>query len=543
MPTVTIHGFARTNATRIAGLVLATLIAGAAQALPSVEKVLPMGNNTAGIVTDPGLGKVYVTNFDDGTITTVDIGTLSVTATLPVGPHPRRLVGDAARHTAFVAMATTPGSVFWGNATTNAVGSVAVGNNTRAIGSNFMLGYVYATNTDDKTVSVINTSSHAVVATIPVGAGAGTPVSNGILNKLYVPNATDGTVTAIDEVSLKVLKTIPVGKGPVYCAVDAQHGKVYVNNADDGTVSVIDSTSDTVIKTVPSGTGTSANFGTINQVYHRYYLPNATSGTLTIINTDTDTVTNTVAVGKTPIESSVDANGGDVYVVNQGSNSVTVINAATETVVGALAVGGAPWRMADALGHLFILNTNGAAVDTMTIATENDSIKNTAIATEFYHAEFNHYFHTADEVETRVLIDGLFHEDWHRTFEYFRVWSTAAPGRFPVSRFFSTQWGTKSSHFFTANQAERDQLVAGTIPGWELEADGVYYIALADAAGNCPAGTAPLYRLYNNGQGGAPNHRLTASRATRDALVAQGWVKEGSGPDAVYACTPTLLTG
>ena len=543
MPTSTIHGFARTSATRIAGLALATLIAGAAQGLPTVEKVLPMGNNTAGITTDPGLGTVYVTNFDDGTVTVVDIGTLSVGGTFSVGPHPRRVVGDAAHHVAFVAMATTPGSVFWGEATTNAIGSIPVGNNTRTIGSNFMLGYVYATNSDDKTVSVIDTTTHAVVATIPVGAGAGTAVSNGILNKLYVPNGTDGTVTVIDEVALKALKTIAVGKGPVYCAVDAQHGKVYVNNADDGTVSVIDSTTDTVIKTIASGAGTGANFGTINPVYHRYYLPNAQAATLTIIDTDTDTVTNTVAVGKTPIESIVDANGGDVYVVNQGSNSVTVINAATETAVGAFAVGGAPWRMADALGHLFILNTNGASVDTMTIATENNSIKNTAIATEFYHAEFNHYFHTASEVETRVLIDGLYHEAWHRTFQFFRVWTTPGPGRFSVSRFFSTQWGTKSSHFFTADQNERNKLVAGTIPGWQLEADGVYYIALPDGAGHCPAGTEALYRLYNNGQGGAPNHRLTASRATRDALVTQGWVGEGSGADIVYACTPTLLAG
>jgi hypothetical protein len=221
-----------------------------------------------------------------------------------------------------------------------------------------------------------------------------------------------------------------------------------------------------------------------------------------------------------------------------------VINAATETVIGSFAVGDAPWRMIDGLGHLFILNTNGAAAaDSMTIATENNSIANTAIATEFHHEDFNHYFHTANEIETRFLLDGAFHDDWHRTFQFFRVWTTPGPGRLPVSRFFSTQWGTKSSHFYTANAAERAALVAGTIPGWQLEADAVYYIGLADSNGNCPAGTAPLYRLYNNGQGGAPNHRLIGDRATRDAMLALGWVPEGSGPDLVYGCTPTLLTG
>jgi len=112
-----------------------------------------------------------------------------------------------------------------------------------------------------------------------------------------------------------------------------------------------------------------------------------------------------------------------------------------------------------------------------------------------------------------------------------------------VSRFFSTQWGTKSSHFYTANAVERAALVNGQIPGWQLEADNFYYIILADAGGNCPAGTMPLYRMYNNGQGGAPNHRFTIDRATRDMMVAQGWVGEGSGPDVVYGCVPTLLSG
>ena len=71
------------------------------------------------------------------------------------------------------------------------------------------------------------------------------------------------------------------------------------------------------------------------------------------------------------------------------------------------------------------------------------------------------------------------------------------------------------------------------------EADEIYYIGIADyATGACPAGTVPLYRMYNNMLGGAPNHRFTGSIADRDAMVAQGWIAEGSGPDVVYGCTP-----
>jgi len=536
-------GFA-TKLTRWAAVAAVALLAVWAHALPTVEKALPLGNNTQGIQVDPVLGQVYVSNFNDGTGTVVDIKSLTVAATVSGGTNPRRLVDDAARHRVYVVEATTPGMLRVADATgATPTVHIPVGNNPRTLGSNLDLGRVYVTNVDDNTVSVVDTTSNAVIATLPVGGSAGTPVSNAILKKVYVPNSTDGTVTVIDEAGLTVIKTVTVGRGPQYCAVDGQHNKVYVNNVTDKTISVIDSATDTVIKTIPSGAGTTNNFGAVNAVYRRYYLPNQTDGTLTIVNTDTDAVTNTVAVGTSPFDVLPDGVGGDVYVVNQGSNSVSVINAASEANLGSFAVGGAPWRMADGLGHLFILNTNGANPDSMTIATENNSIANTAIATEFYHKDFNHYFHTADESETRVLQDGLFHDDWHRTFQYFRVWTIPGPARLPVSRFFSTQWGSKSSHFYTANQDERNKLVSGIIPGWQLEADAVYYIVLADAAGNCPAGTVPLYRLFNNGQGGAPNHRFTIDRATRDAMQGQGWVGEGSGPDTVYGCVPTLTSG
>lgn len=528
---------------RIAIVLVAALAHHAAQALPTVQKTLPLGNNTQGIATEPVAGKLYVTNFDDGSVSIVDMKTLTVESTEQVGANPRRIVVDAAHHRGWVVRATTPGWLITGETMGEAViPDIAVGNNPRTLGANLPNGRVYVSNFDSNTVSVVDTTTSRVIATLPVGAGAGAPVANVRLKKVYVANSADGTVSVIDETTLTV-KTVAVGAGPQYGAVDGQHAKVYVNNVTDRTISVIDSTTDKVIKTLPSGAGTTANFGAVSPVYRRYYLPNQVDGTLTIVDTDTDTVTRTVTVGSSPREVLPEAVGGDVYVVNQGSNSVSVINAATETVVGSFAVGGAPWRMLDGLGHLFILNTNGTSPDSVTIATENNSIPGTAIATEFHDKAFDHYFHTADEVETRLLLDGLFRDDWLRSFQFFRVWTAPGPGRLPVSRFFSTQWAPKSSHFYTANQDERNKLVAGTIPGWQLEADAVYYIMLADGNGNCAAGTVALYRLFNDGQGGAPNHRLTTDRATRDALRAQGWTPEGQGPDAVYGCVPPLTTG
>jgi YVTN family beta-propeller protein len=529
--------------------VLSVLVFGSAQAAPPVQATLTLGNNTAGIATDPSLAKVFVTNFDSGTVSVIDMNALTVSATIPVGSSPRRVIADAATHRVYLVNDTAPGTVTVINAATNAiVATIPVGNNPRGIDSNFFIGEVYVNNNGSNSVSVINATTNVVVATIPVGTAPGTPTSNSILDKLYVPSFTDNTVSVIDEHTHVVTKIIPVGKGPILAAVDAQHGKVYVNNATDKTVSVINSTSDTVTATIPSGaggTGATANFAVVSGVYHRVYLPNAVDNTLTIINTDTDTVTHTTAVGMTPVDAFVDANGGNVYVVNQGSNSVSILSAATETVIDTLPVGNAPWRAVDGLNHVFVLNTNGSSTDSVTVSAEENTLANTAIATEFYEAAFDHYFHTADEVETRLLVDGVFGDAWHRTFDFWRVWTAPATGRTAVCRFFSTAFGAKSSHFYTpyASECQSLQTNPALSSVWQLESTAVFYLMLPDANGNCPSNTAPLYRVYNNGMGGAPNHRYMADRAIRAQMMQLGWVPEGSGPDIIFACTPTLLNG
>jgi hypothetical protein len=51
-----------------------------------------------------------------------------------------------------------------------------------------------------------------------------------------------------------------------------------------------------------------------------------------------------------------------------------------------------------------------------------------------------------------------------------------------------------------------------------------------------------LYRLYNNGMGGAPNHRYTTSLATFNQMRAAGWIFEGNGLTGAFACVPPVST-
>ena len=68
-------------------------------------------------------------------------------------------------------------------------------------------------------------------------------------------------------------------------------------------------------------------------------------------------------------------------------------------------------------------------------------------------------------------------------------------------------------HFYTANKAERDSVVAA---GWTYE--GVGWVA--------PTEGEPVYRLYNEFGG---EHHYTPSKNERDTLVKAGWKDEGIG--------------
>ena len=526
----------------VAAIAAAALAVGAAGAAPTIQSTLTLGNDAQVLCIDNVLGKAFAPNFADGTLAVIDLGTQTVSATIPVGSSPRRVACNTATHRVYVVRGTRPGRLTVVDASTNGVvTNIAVGNDSNNVTANFLIDEVYVSNFGSSTVSVVNTATNTVVATLPVGTNPLAPASNDRLKKTYVTSAVDGTVTVIDQRMRAVSKTIKVGNNPQYASVDAQHGKVYVNNVTDHTVSVIDSATDTVVKTLPSGVGTSSNFGAVSAVYRRYYLPNATDNTLTVIDTETDSVVRTIPVGPTPVDMLVDGGTGDAYVVNQGGDSVTIINAATETVIGAFAVGDAPRRIYESGDRLLVLNGNGSNRDSLTISTKQNTIVETEIASEYYHAGFNHYFHTADVVEAELLGDGLFDDNWHRTFEFWRVWTAPGAGRMPVCRLFSATFAPKSSHFYTRIASECAERAAGGV--WQLESTAAYYLAPTDSLGNCAAGTAPLYRIYNRSMSGAPNHRLTASRTLRDQMVAQGWEAEGDGVDVIYACTPTLTGG
>jgi len=158
-----------------------------------------------------------------------------------------------------------------------------------------------------------------------------------------------------------------------------------------------------------------------------------------------------------------------------------------------------------------------------------------AVAVEYYHAGFRHYFITTNATEIANLDSGVT-PGWQRTQYQFNVHTAPGANLMPVCRFFSgTNFAPKSSHFYAPRELGCEALLPSN-PVWSYE-DEVFFTALPDVDGGCPDGSVPVYRLFNNGQGGAPNHRFTTSQAVQADMLAAGYVAEGRGP-GVGMCSP-----
>jgi hypothetical protein len=113
------------------------------------------------------------------------------------------------------------------------------------------------------------------------------------------------------------------------------------------------------------------------------------------------------------------------------------------------------------------------------------------------------------------------------------VYATTQTGTSAVCRIYIPP-GKGDGHFFGRDAKECDGTMTAN-PTFILESSTFFYLYLPNL-GNCAAATIPVYRVFTNRADA--NHRYTASRATRDEMVAKGWIAEGDGADTVTMCAP-----
>jgi cytochrome c553 len=233
--------------------------------------------------------------------------------------------------------------------------------------------------------------------------------------------------------------------------------------------------------------------------------------------------------------------------VTSVTSTNTEFRVAATTCAGSIAIGGnctidvtfRPTDVGPRGGTVSVVSNGtgspqGIAVSGDGTATAPPSTGATVTIKEYFHAAFGHYFITASAAEIGLLDAGKF-DGWSSTGRSFKAYQNQGAGTVAVCRFFTEAFAPKSSHFYAPRGVGCEEVFNNK--DWQYEGD-VFFVAAASDAGTCPAGTQPIYRLYNMGQTGAPNHRYTSDPAVRSQMIAQGFIPEGKGPEGVGFCAP-----
>ncbi len=156
----------------------------------------------------------------------------------------------------------------------------------------------FVANGEDNTVSAINPTSKAILATIPVGKN---PVGAwvGADGRMYVDNEDGQTVSIIDVKTLKVVETVVLGFMPGFVAYNADMKEMWVTDPNAGKVHWW--TKDVSGKMVHSGAfSTAAGTHAIAFKEMSAYITNQEAASVSVVDVMQHKVVKNISVGKKP---------------------------------------------------------------------------------------------------------------------------------------------------------------------------------------------------------------------------------------------------
>jgi len=185
--------------------------------------------------------------------------------------------------------------------------------------------------------------------------------------RIYVANHDSDTLSILDSTTYAVIKTVYVGDGPNGVAYNSKNGYIYVADRNANKVRVIRASNYTFVKDIWVGSlpdGIAAN-----NVSNKIYVANYGSGTVSIINGATNTVEKTVTVGSQPANIAIDTGLNKAFVSLHGSGRIAAISSSgAVTSIDIFSAG--PYGIAvDTVRKLVYV----ATIDTFRIAVVNAS--------------------------------------------------------------------------------------------------------------------------------------------------------------------------
>ncbi|NQX34874.1 cell wall-binding repeat-containing protein [Herbiconiux sp. VKM Ac-2851] len=222
------------------------------------------GRYPSGIGIDSSIGRVFVADESDDTVTVIDVTSNAVIERIELAQPGQTLRAhhvavDPIAHRAYVLNLAADFISVVDTVSLQVIGAIDEFGGVTADASDLAIdpglhkGYVIDSGAG--TVSVFDTLSGKASSTITAGIG-GFPrdiAVDAIRHRAYTADYTTQTVSIIDTARDVAVGTVPVGSGPMSIAIDSSSQLVYVMNLEGETVSVIDATAGRVLTILEQG--------------------------------------------------------------------------------------------------------------------------------------------------------------------------------------------------------------------------------------------------------------------------------------------------
>jgi YVTN family beta-propeller protein len=241
------------------------------------------------------------------------------------------------------------------------IGFVNVGTNPSTLAVDYADGFLFVANWASSTVSVVNTSTDAVVATVPVSEGPAGVAVDELNDEVYIACPESSNLTVINGNTLMIATTISI-PDPAGITVDDANGHVFVTDPEENVTRVIDGGTGSVLATIPVGVDPVEL--TYDDHNGRIYVVNEGSDNVSVIDGSADVVVGSIPVGSSPDGLIVDGSNDTLFVVDEGSVGLTVVNTTSDGEVWNLTLFGDPLTVAidDSVGLVYVTNFGGSNV-------------------------------------------------------------------------------------------------------------------------------------------------------------------------------------
>ncbi|MBN1365139.1 MAG: hypothetical protein JW976_10080 [Syntrophaceae bacterium] len=244
------------------------------------------------------------------------------------------------------------------------------------------LNRLYVTSMETDEITVIDTLTNAVITTINLPGRTGSIVADSTTNKIYVAEHGNNSllplgtqVWVINGSSYALIDTITVGTNIQNLAIDIMNRRIFLTDfhssaANPGLIFPINISTNVALTGIscgilPSGTA-------VHSTTHRAYATNSGDDSVTVIDTIDNSVVKAIIVGDNPQAIAVDETIDRGIVTNYNDNNVTLINTSkNKTVDSPVNVGTHPaWVSIDSVRHLaYVVNFDSNSVSVINIQT------------------------------------------------------------------------------------------------------------------------------------------------------------------------------